>query len=129
MSFCSAHLIEDIKIIENNKEKSKPTSSTVVVSKPVPKRAQRPVSENITYFNPGPSLNNPPKPAAKLLLKSESPRKTLSETEMFQSALCKCCNLVIERIFSGPRLSTFSVKKPYLRPTIQGVHKLSFLTF
>ncbi|KAG8254040.1 enhancer of mRNA decapping [Homalodisca vitripennis] len=79
----SAHIIEEIKIIENVSEPLKAT-----VSKPVAKRAHRPVSENIAHFRPGPSLNNTPaKQFSKPPPNIESPRKALNDADTFQSAL------------------------------------------
>ncbi|XP_054278956.1 enhancer of mRNA-decapping protein 3-like [Macrosteles quadrilineatus] len=83
----SAHIIESIKIVENIDEPDASVASTIVVPKPVPKRAHRPVSENIAHFKP--NVNTTPnkqfaKPAPKL---SESPRKALNDADTFQSAL------------------------------------------
>lgn len=84
----SAHVIEDLTILEAASETSPPLQreSTVVVTKPVAKRANRPVSENLAHnkqstngFKP---LCTPSNNVNEL-----SPRKGYSDIPNFQLAL------------------------------------------
>lgn len=86
----SAHVIEELTILEAASETSPPPQreSTVVVTKPVAKRANKPVSENIAHnkqstngFKP---LSTPSNNTNEL-----SPRKGYSDVPNFQLALCK----------------------------------------
>lgn len=85
-------MIEDITILEKaiTSNISMPNTSTVTVSKPIPKRAHQPVSENIPHLKPGSNSNNSTnKQFIKPPANNESPRKTQTVADTFQSALCK----------------------------------------
>lgn len=84
----SAHVIEDLIILEAADETSPPRQreSTVVVTKPVAKRANKPVSENLAH-NKQSSNGFKPLATPSNNLNESSPRKGYSDIPNFQLAL------------------------------------------
>lgn len=103
MFYFSAHIIDNLVIIDAGDEIPKPTS-TVSVTKPVAKRVNKPVPVSETLIHNKllaktsievPSASIKPQPILASTLK-DSPRKFNVDSSSFQAALCMLYSIIYD---------------------------------